>query len=448
MSGQAAICLIEDDPFIGESLCDRLQLEGFSIDWHETAPTALAALRQRRYDLVISDIRLGRDSGEQLFYTVKAENRVLPPFLFITAYGSIEKAVTLLKLGAVDYIIKPFDIDELILKISALTDDARTLTPLDQEPKLGMSLAMRRIEATLPLLAARNASVLITGESGVGKEHVARLLHRHRANADQSPFVAINCAALSESLLEAELFGYEKGAFTGALRTKPGVFEQADGGTLFLDEVGDMPPPMQAKLLRVIQDRCLVRVGGEREIKVEVRLVCATNRDLKAMVGEGTFREDLYYRINVIHLHLPPLRDRTDDIPWFAQQFLNEYFALHTDEPAKQFDHSALHALIEHPWPGNVRELKHCIERACILSQQQTLTATSLLEMEGDPTRETSDLSEKLGERMALAEREFIQQTLISHDWHIIESAAALGISRKNLWEKMKKFDLHAPQDD
>jgi len=442
---QPSLCLIEDDPFIGESLSDRLELEGFRVDWHQTAQQALTALRERRYVLVICDIRLGNDSGEQLFYTIKAENRVLPPFLFITAYGSIERAVTLLKLGAVDYITKPFDIEELILKIRALTDTPSRDMPPGHEPQLGISAPMQRIEGMLPLLAEHQASVLITGESGVGKEHVARLLHHLRCGTAKLPFVAINCAALSESLLEAELFGYEKGAFTGALRTKPGLFEQAHGGTLFLDEIGEMPPAMQAKLLRVIQDRRIVRVGGEREIETDIRLVCATNRDLEAQVAAGAFREDLFYRINVIHLHLPPLRERRDDIAWFADRFLAAYLAAHPDEPAREIDRSALQALHDHPWPGNVRELRHCIERACILSSQKVLTGSVLLDPGGMDTDAIPALTEKLGEHMAATEREFIRQTLEHHDWHIIETAEALGISRKNLWEKMKKFDLQPP---
>ena len=445
MTERTTLCLIEDDPFIGESLCDRLQLEGFAVDWHQTAEQALAALRERHYALVISDIRLGSDSGEQLFYTVKAENRVLPPFLFITAYGSIERAVTLLKLGAVDYITKPFDIDELSVKIRSLTDDGAAPVPPGHETRLGVSASMRRIEGMLPLLAERNASVLITGESGVGKEHVARLLHQLSPAAEGRPFIAINCAALSESLLEAELFGYEKGAFTGALRTKPGLFEQAHGGTLFLDEVGEMPLAMQAKLLRVIQERRVVRVGGEREIETRVRLVCATNKDLKAQVTAGRFREDLYYRINVIHLHIPPLRERQDDIAWFADRFLAAYVAGNPGELQRQIDHSALQALHDHPWPGNVRELKHCIERACILSRQHVLTGALLLDPDGPSVTTTAQAAEKLGVHMAATERDFIRQTLDQHDWHIIETAEALGISRKNLWEKMKKFGLQSP---
>jgi len=440
------ICLVEDDPIMGESLRDRFLLEGFAVDWHQLAGSALEALRQNRYALIISDIRLPDMSGEELFYTLKSEQRILPPLLFITGHGSIEKAVTLLKLGAADYITKPFDLDELLAKIRALADHPPVVLASDEVPRLGISRVMRQIEETLPHIAGENVTVLITGESGVGKEHVAQLLHQH--GDGKRPFVAVNCAALSESLLEAELFGYEKGAFTGALRTKRGVFEQADTGTLLLDEIGDMPTTMQAKLLRVLQEKRVVRVGGEREIPVAIRLVCATNRDLKALVEAGEFREDLYYRINVLHLHIPPLRERREDILWFTQLFIDAYNADHP-EAHKSLDHSAEQALAEQLWRGNIRELKHCIERASIMSGQARLSAASLLlapdETWAVPGPELEVEDQSLRDFLSAAERDFIINSLEQHDWHVIVTAEALGISRKNLWEKMKKLAITQP---
>jgi DNA-binding NtrC family response regulator len=440
------ICLVEDDPIMGESLSDRLLLEGFAVDWHQRAGDALAALRGNRYALVISDIRLPDMSGEELFYTLKSEQRVLPPLIFITGHGSIDKAVTLLKLGAADYITKPFDLDEMLDKIRALAQQPVATASGDTESLLGISRVMRQVEATLPHIAGESATVLITGESGVGKEHVAQLLHRCGDGA--RPFVAVNCAALSESLLEAELFGYEKGAFTGAMRTKRGLFEQADGGTLLLDEIGEMPSAMQAKLLRVLQDKRVVRVGGEREIPVDVRVVCATNRDLKEMVEAGDFREDLYYRINVLHLHIPPLRERREDILWFAQRFLDDYNGAHPDN-LKTIDHSAEQALAEQVWRGNVRELKHCIERACIMSGQSQLSAASLLlapeEAVPPPVDAGSPKERSLRDYLSAAERDFIVTSLQQHDWHVVATAESLGISRKNLWEKMKKLEISQP---
>ncbi len=441
------ICLVEDDPIMGESLRDRFLLENFAVDWHQLAGNALDALRRNHYALIISDIRLPDMSGEELFYTLKSEQRILPPLLFITGHGSIEKAVTLLKLGAADYITKPFDLDDLLAKIRALADHPLTVLASDDVPRLGISRVMRQIEETLPHIAGEKATVLITGESGVGKEHVAQLLHQR--GDDKRPFIAVNCAALSESLLEAELFGYEKGAFTGALRTKHGVFEQADSGTLLLDEVGEMSTAMQAKLLRVLQEKRVVRVGGEREIPVEIRLVCATNRDLKSMVEAGDFREDLYYRINVLHLHILPLRERREDILWFAQQFLDEYNASHP-ETSKNIDRSAEQTLTEQVWRGNIRELKHCIERACIMSGQSLLSAASLLltpdETRTPPESGLMDEERSLREYLSAAERDFIINSLEQHDWHVIVTAEALGISRKNLWEKMKKLAIEQPK--
>ena len=300
----AKLCLIEDDPIMGESLHERLLLEGFACDWHRTGAAALARLSQEPYAAVVSDIRLPDVSGETIFREAIERSAHAPPFVFVTAYGSIDRAVELLKLGAADYVTKPFDVDGLIAKLRVLAG----VVPGEAvfaRGELGTSAAARRIEELLPRISERADTVLITGESGVGKERVAQLLHRLRDAEGHAPFIAVNCAAVSESLLEAELFGHERGAFTGAIRTRRGVFEQAEGGTLFLDEIGEMTPAMQAKLLRAIQEREIVRVGGEKRIPVSVRLVCATNRDLHTLVEDGRFRRDLFYRINVIHVRLP-----------------------------------------------------------------------------------------------------------------------------------------------
>lgn len=447
MSSRLAICLIEDDPIMGESLVDRFKLEGFSVDWFQEARDALKSLRLKSFALVVSDIRLPDMTGDELYSILLEEGRLLPPFLFITAYGSIDVAVNLLKKGAADYVTKPFDLDDLIEKIKALTEQSlHVIADVKDKPYLGISRSMRTIEQNLKNLAQKKTTVLITGESGVGKEHVARLIHQLSDQDPSRPFIAVNCAALSESLLEAELFGYEKGAFTGATRTKPGVFEQANGGTLMLDEVGDMPPSMQAKLLRVLQERVIVRVGGETEIPVAVRLICATNKDLREMVKSGQMREDLYYRINVIHIHIPALRERKEDILWFTQLFLDQYLKEHPGE-RKQIDRSAEQLLLHQHWAGNLRQLKHCIERACILSKQELLTPKDLFSEQ----LSTSDLhdndidqsEEPLSAHLQSLEREYILKTLNNHNWQIGETAKALDISRKNLWEKMKKLDIH-----
>jgi DNA-binding NtrC family response regulator len=438
------LCLIEDDPIMGESLCDRFQLDGFDIDWHQSATAAINGLEQGLYSLVISDIRLPDMSGEELFESMLSQATVLPPFIFITGYGSIDRAVTLIKQGAADYITKPFDLDLLVEKVISLTQTPAPLNKEEQAPVLGISLAMRRIEQSIPRIAQHAASVLVTGETGVGKDHVARLLHHHSEKQRDHPFIAVNCGAFSPTLLESELFGHEKGAFTGANKTKKGVFEQADGGTLFLDEIGEMPLNMQVHLLRVLQEKRITRLGGERDYPVNVRLIFATNRDLKAMVDQGQFREDLFYRINVIHLNIPPLRERTEDILWFAELFLKQCSGGSNDNH-RSLDITAKQKLTEQPWPGNLRELKHCLERAVIMTDQPILTADQLFpsadELNTTVTPQGST-DEALQDYIRLCEQDYIINALERHDWHIVETANSLGISRKNLWEKMKKHGI------
>ncbi|PIV71893.1 MAG: sigma-54-dependent Fis family transcriptional regulator [Rhodocyclales bacterium CG17_big_fil_post_rev_8_21_14_2_50_68_7] len=431
------VCLIEDDQILGEALSDRLEVEGFACDWFESGGEARTALGRKRYDVAISDIRLPDESGEELFTALRAGGEPLPPFIFITGFGAVEAAVRLLKLGAEDYLTKPFDVGALIDKVRALCVKSRP--HLAGEPTLGISRAMRALEAMLPQIAGSAATVLVTGESGVGKEEVARALHRCADTARKQPFVAVNCGALTESLLEAELFGHEKGAFTGAVREKKGYFEQAHGGTLFLDEIGDMPPAMQVKLLRVIQERQIQRVGGESPIPVRLHLVCATHQDLKKMVEQGTFREDLYYRIHVIHLHVPPLRERKEDILWLAERFLDRS-AAERGEPRRSLHRLAEKPLLDYPWPGNIRELKHVLDRALILTNKAVLSAEDLFE-ETPPALDEVDPRQLAG-YLAAAEKAFIERALRRNARRIAETAADLGISRKNLWEKMRRHGI------
>ena len=440
MNAQPRICLIEDDAIMGESLCDRFELEGFAFDWWRTGSEALQGLQTRNYALVISDIRLPDMGGDELFMGLATQHgsAALPPWLFITGYGSVDRAVDLLKAGATDYITKPFDLDALVDKFGQMLASIQTST--EGEASLGVSAAMRRIEALLPRLASQANTILITGESGVGKEVVAREIHQLAHPNEDAPFVAVNCGALTESLLEAELFGHEKGAFTGAVRARAGVFEQANGGTLFLDEIGDMPLSMQVKLLRTIQDRCVVRVGSEQTVSVSLRLICATHRDLREMVDDGSFREDLFYRIHVIQLRIPPLRERREDIIWLAQRMLKEHCRKH-DTEQRRFTPQIEQALLRHAWPGNIRELKHAIERACILSSGNSLVLDSLFETHL-PEVSTDNQEETLSAYLRQCEQAYIHDALERHGGRISETAQSLGISRKNLWERMKRLDM------
>lgn len=432
------ICLIEDDLIMGEALSDRLDLEDFECDWFKTGQDALKALSHKRYDAVISDIQLPDINGEELFVQLKATATTLPPFVFTTGYGTIDRAVRLLKLGAHDYLTKPLDIRALLETVKRLC--IQSSPAVAGEYNLGISSAMRTMESLLPRIAQNSTSVLITGESGVGKEWVARALHHQHDPAGQTPFIAVNCGALTETLLEAELFGHVRGAFTGAVRDKKGVFELADGGTLFLDEIGEMSPTMQVKLLRAIQERQIVRVGGEAPIPITIRIVCATHQDLKKMVEVGKFREDLYYRIHVIHLHIPPLRERKEDILWLAGRLLNTCPAA---SGSRTLHRSAEKALLDYPWPGNIRELKHCLERACILSQQNVLTAELLFDDVPPAPPEQSQGVESLNGYLHACERKYIEDRLSANGGRIAETAMTLGISRKNLWEKMKKLRIN-----
>lgn len=435
MTQAPRICLIEDDEIMGESLTERFGLEGLGCDWHRAGHDGLAALHEQQYALVISDIRLPDITGDAMFRRLLNEDVSLPPFIFITGHGDIDTAVSLLKAGAHDYITKPFDLDALVDKIKAIVSPESELGAAG----LGTSPAMRHIEALLARVAGSATSVLITGESGVGKERVAQALHRLTGAAN--PFIAVNCGALTETLLEAELFGYEKGAFTGAYRTRKGVFEQAHGGTLFLDEIGDMPLAMQIKLLRALQERRIVRVGGETPIDVDIRLVCATHQILQQRVASGDFREDLYYRINVVELHIPPLRERVEDILPLARTLLAEIAAANGKAPPS-LTPAAEHALKAYPWPGNIRELKNALERASLMSNGRSISHDLLFERPAPTLSGEQDVASTLRDYLNECERDFILRALATCHWHIQCCADSLGISRKNLWEKMRKLGI------
>lgn len=431
------LCLIEDDEIVGEALADRFELEGYACDWFRTGEDALLEMPRRHYDLVLSDIHLPDVSGEALYETLSRKMAPLPPYLFITGYGEIDQAVRLLKLGATDYITKPFDIATLLQKIRSLTG---AIAAEGAAAQLGVSPSMRQLETTLVKLGPTSGNVLITGEQGVGKERLAFALHRQRYQDGSRPFIALNCGAFAEDALEAELFGREKPGSDNACRLRRGAFELAHGGTLFLDEIGDVPSSLQGKLLRAIQERMIVRIGGERRVPVDLRIICATHLDLRQMVERHEFREDLYYYINVVRLHVPPLRERKEDILWLARRFLDEHAAQRRTKP-QPLSTRAERLMLEYPWPGNVRELKSAIERACLLGAPGALQPQALFE-EIPPALDTTN--QTLDEYLRIFERQYIQRVVASHEGHgrITRAAATLGISRKNLWERMKRLGI------
>jgi len=428
------IGVIEDDETVGKSLVQRLELEGYSPLWWQTGRGALDQLPKARPDLVICDIRLPDMSGKDLFL------RALPqlggkPFLFVTAHAQVEDAVFLMKAGAVDYIVKPYVLPDLLGRIARL---------IKLEPRtagdLGASEAMRQLEILLRRVADIDSSLLIIGESGAGKEVAAKFVHQISTRADE-PFVAVNCGAIPNDLIESQLFGHERGAFTSAQARHHGYVERARNGILFLDEVGELPMLMQVKLLRLIQERTFTRVGGETAIKTGARIICATNTDLEAAVAEGRFRRDLYYRINVIPVIIPPLRDRSDDILPLAHSFLRD-FAKEFRRDVKGFTAEAEQALVNRPWPGNVRQLRNCIERAVALSQAPRIGVDVLFPAEAGDADEAPLAT--LAEVRDRAERQHIRAVLADVENRIDEAAKRLGISRSTLFDKMRKLGIRS----
>jgi DNA-binding NtrC family response regulator len=460
MSRPSMILIVEDDEILGRSLIQRLTLEGYDARLAADGATALSVIGRHRPDAVMCDIRLPDRDGESLMREIFARIGAVPT-LFMTAYGDIDQAVRLVRAGARDYLTKPFDLDEVVealrnaTRVHILQGDAQAEDPF---ASFGLSVASATIRRTLERVADVDLPVLLLGETGTGKEVAARFLHAQSRRND-APFIAVNCAALAPELVDSAIFGHEKGAFTGAVERHLGFAEKAGRGTLFLDEIGELDPGLQAKLLRLVQEREFMRVGGSRPVSFDARLVCATHRDLEAEIAAGKFREDLWYRINVVTLRMPPLRERPEEIAPLIARFLAVAGPRLRGEPVS-VSPEALVAATSYDWPGNVRELENRIDRAAALAEGPQLGLHDLFPDEplmqtgGDAGRAsarqiaTAESPAGLSSGMTLAEardaaeRAHIAATLEATGGGIQEAAVRLGISRTTLWEKMRRHGL------
>lgn len=437
------ILVVEDDSELREALCDTLELAGFSYLEAEHAEAALDLLKAQQVDMVVSDVNMPGMDGHQLLDQIKQHYPGLPVML-ITAFGQVNKAVEAIKAGAVDYLMKPFDSAALISAVRRFavgdTASSEQEQPIAEEPSSKQLLQLAR------KVAASDSTVLISGESGTGKEVLAQYIHNHSARADQ-PFIAINCAAIPENMLEATLFGHEKGAFTGAYASSPGKFEQANGGTLLLDEISEMDLGLQAKLLRVLQEQEVERIGGRKLIKLDVRVLATTNRKLETYVADGKFREDLYYRLNVFPLQWKPLRERPADIVPLAERLFRKYCAKMHRAPVALAG-PVKDALASYGWPGNVRELDNVVQRALILQSGSEVGVTDLMlnpddmveHSEPEVTESEEDLGNQLGAGMRQHEFQLIIDALKATGGSRKDAAENLGISPRTLRYKLAKM--------
>ncbi|GAB4176175.1 MAG: sigma-54 dependent transcriptional regulator [Geothermobacteraceae bacterium] len=448
------ILVVDDEASIRESLQGILQDEGYNPVFAEDGEQALAFLNRELPDLVLLDIWMPGMDGLEVLERIKALYPDLT-VIMMSGHGTIETAVRATKMGAFDFIEKPLSLEKMLLaiqnglKVVDLAEENRNLRQqLGKDVEIiGTSAAIQELKRQIDVAAPTSGWVLITGENGTGKELVARSIHAKSKRA-KGPFVEVNCAAIPEELIESELFGHEKGAFTGATSARRGKFDQANGGTLFLDEIGDMSLKTQAKILRILQERKFERVGGNRTIEVDVRVVAATNKNLEAEIEAGNFREDLYYRLNVLPFHVPPLRERREDIPMLADHFLR-YFCSQESRDSKSLDRDALEALMNYNWPGNVRELKNIIERLVIMVADPVITRAHLpsgivrardeghksvlASLDGDASFRTA--REEF-------EKEFLLRKLQEYDWNISRTAVAIEMERSNLHKKIKAYGI------
>lgn len=441
------ILIIDDEKNIREGLSAALELDGYSVKLAANGAEGLALIEKGDIDLVITDLRMPGISGEEVLAKVRGESPGIP-VIVLTGHGSIDTAVDAMRNGAYDFLTKPLSLDRLSLIVKrALAGRELEIrhSSLQQELDakasfesiIGKSAEMQRIFQMVRKAADSKASVLITGESGTGKELIANALHNLSPRKNH-PFIKVHCAALSETLLESELFGHEKGAFTGAAARKRGRFELANTGTIFLDEIGEINQNVQIKILRVLQDKRFERVGGEDTLEVDVRVIAATNRNLEEEIAQGRFREDLFYRLNVVHIQVPPLRDRKDDIPLMLNAFLDE-FNRENNKSITGFDARSRSALYKYDWPGNIRQLRNCVESAVVMCSGHEITLEDL-----PPTvrgaAESNVIQVPVGISMAEAEKIIIQQNLASNQGNKSKTADILGIGRKTLHRKLEGY--------
>ena len=446
---QVTILVVDDEQVHRYMLCSMFKDWGWKCVEADDGKVAVEAVAKHQYDAVLMDVRMARMDGMEAFSRIHAMNPALP-VVIMTAYSSVDAAVEAIKHGAYDYLTKPLDFDRLRLTLERAVDRKEVEEKKQERKKapvaeavatssiIGSSLPMAELQEMISYVAPTEATVLITGESGTGKELVAAELHKN-SERHQGPFIRVNCAALAESLLESELFGHEKGAFTGADRERDGKFVQAAGGTLFLDEIGETSHAMQVKMLRVLQEQELQRVGGEETIQTDARIIAATNRDLEEEVRKGNFREDLYYRLNVVTVHVPPLRDRGEDISLLVQFFV-EKFAAKNRRKVEGITPECLQLLSSYQWPGNVRELENAIERGVILMRGEHLTEKSLpLPIQNQKAESGGAVSEATS--LQEVEKQQILKTLEETGGNKSEAARRLGITRKTLQNKLQKYD-------
>ncbi|NLI81374.1 MAG: sigma-54-dependent Fis family transcriptional regulator [Deltaproteobacteria bacterium] len=446
------ILVVDDEPGILQSLKGVLQDEGYRVSVAANGQEALGELQKDMADLMLLDIWMPGMDGLAVLEEVKKKFPMMP-VIIISGHGNIETAVKATRMGAFDYVEKPLSLDRILVSVQ----NALEFNRLTEENRLWRQKATRRhsITGNSPIVVAlrqeieraapTNATVLITGENGTGKELVARMIH-HLSRRSHRPMVEVNCAAIPEELIESELFGHEKGSFTGAHERRKGKFDQADGGTLFLDEVADMSLRTQAKILRIIQEQVFERVGGSRPIQVDVRIVAATNKDLQREIEEGRFRQDLYYRLNVIPIHVPPLRKRVEDIPLLVEDFLHE-MSVESAMGKKRVDPEVMTRLQQHPWVGNVRELRNFIERLCIMTPENVIRMSDL---PGDFKQSALTRAEPddpyaqgtLREARVCFEREYLTRKLHEFDWNISLTAARIGLERSHLHRKMRALGI------